>query len=268
MLLEDEILEFYNNGAEKNRISGMSLERIRTQELILRHIPEAPCEILDIGGGAGIYSFWLHDLENDVHFIDPVPLHVEQAKNTAIETNRNLKSIKLGDARALEFEDNMFDVVLLLGPLYHLTDKQERIQSLLEAKRVLKRDGIVFCAGISRFTSLIEGFYDDSVADKDFVQIVEQDIACGHHCNVTNNKNYFTTSYFHHIDELSKEVSEAGFDLIGIYSVESFGRYIPDVETKMMNQEYKDLLLKFIRMLESEPSVLSMGCHIMIVGKK
>lgn len=162
MVLKEEILELYNTGAEKNRISGMFLERIRTQELILRHVSESPCTILDVGGGAGIYSFWLHDLGNDVHFIDPVPLHVEQAKSTAIETNRNLKSIKLGDARTLEFEDNIFDAVLLLGPLYHLTDKQERIQSLLEAKRVLKRDGIVFCAGISRFTSLIEGSYDDS----------------------------------------------------------------------------------------------------------
>src|SRR5690606_40318554 len=116
MELNSEVLKYYNKGKEKGRLHDSSLEKIRTKDLILRHITKKQSTILDIGGGAGAYSFWLHDKGHKVHLIDATPLHIEQAKTTADETNKKLAAMAVGDARSLTYNDYTFDVVLMLGP--------------------------------------------------------------------------------------------------------------------------------------------------------
>ena len=75
---------FYDRGDERDRLSTWSwLEFARTKELLLRHLPPAPARVLDVGGGPGAYAVWLAELGYDVHLVDPVPLHVEQAAAVA-----------------------------------------------------------------------------------------------------------------------------------------------------------------------------------------
>ncbi|PJF20636.1 MAG: hypothetical protein CUN56_15175, partial [Phototrophicales bacterium] len=81
--MSDEQIEiYYNRGKEQNRLFNASgkLERIRTQELLLRYLPDPPAEIADIGGGTGIYSRWLAEKGYPVHLRDIVPLHIEVEK--------------------------------------------------------------------------------------------------------------------------------------------------------------------------------------------
>ena len=75
------ILSYYAAGLERDRLfEGRSqLERVRTQELLARHLPPPPAVILDVGGGPGVYARWLASQGYEVHLVDPVPLHVEQA---------------------------------------------------------------------------------------------------------------------------------------------------------------------------------------------
>ncbi|HET7747752.1 MAG TPA: hypothetical protein VFK81_00105, partial [Terriglobales bacterium] len=56
-----EVLAHYEATPEEGRLkTGWGvLELARTQELILRHLPPPPCRILDVGGGTGVYSYWL-----------------------------------------------------------------------------------------------------------------------------------------------------------------------------------------------------------------
>jgi hypothetical protein len=42
-------------------------------------------------------------------------------------------------------------------PMYHLTTRSDRIKSLREASRVVRPDGVVAVAAISRFASLCDG---------------------------------------------------------------------------------------------------------------
>ena len=97
-----------------------------------------------------------------------------------------MASITLGDARNLDFEDRIADVVLMFGPLYHLVEKKERLEALSEAYRVLKPGGIVFVAGISRFTSALDGSRGMFIRDPAFMKIVEQDLKNGQHRNPKN----------------------------------------------------------------------------------
>src|SRR3954463_10956653 len=92
------------------------LEFARTVELLGRVLPAPPARVLDVGGGTGIHARWLAEAGYDVTLLDLMPEHVAQAAR--IEGVRAV----VGDARALEAEDQAFDVVLLLGPLYHLVE--------------------------------------------------------------------------------------------------------------------------------------------------
>ncbi len=96
-----------------------------------------------MGGAAGIYAFPLAETGYKVHLIDPIAVHIEQAKEHAIKTGMSLASYTVGDARNLEQPDNSADVVLFFGLLYHLIDEKDRLKALREAYRFLKPGGML-----------------------------------------------------------------------------------------------------------------------------
>ena len=245
MDIDKEIIAYYNTGIESDRLETdiFQLEKERTQEIISRYLDESPRSILDVGGGAGHYSFWLTRLGNEVHLLDPVSVNIDAAKSKAEKSNILLNSIQVGEARQLPWEDGKFDIVLLMGPLYHLGKKEERIDALKESYRVLKKGGLLFAAGISRYASLFDGFFRNMIKDPDFFQIVEQDITTGQHRNFTDKLAYFTTAYFHQPEELTAEIEESGFTCDKLLAIESFGWLIPEFIKKWAEKDYRPLLL-------------------------
>ena len=132
------IADYYGRGEEPERLTRGpegQLELIRTQALLERLLPAPPAAIADVGGGAGIHAAPLAARGYEVHLVDPVAGHVEQAAGLG------LASALVGDARELPFEDERFDAVLLLGPLYHLHERADRVAALAEARRVVKPGG-------------------------------------------------------------------------------------------------------------------------------
>jgi ubiquinone/menaquinone biosynthesis C-methylase UbiE len=244
------------------------LELARTQEIVSRLLKPAPAAVLDVGGGSGIYSAWLASLGYEVHLIDPVPKHVEQARGRSSRQERAIASISLGDARRLEAGDGSFDAVLLLGPLYHLTERQERIQSLHEAFRVLRAGGLVFAAGISRFASLFDSLRYGFFADPLFAPILERDLTDGQHRNPTGNPQYFTTTFFHRPGELAREIIAAGFHLESVVAIEGPGWMARDFDDLWTDLALRARLLESIRKVEREPSILGASPHIMAAGRK
>ncbi len=179
--LPDDIREHYEIVDEARRLdrAESQIEKVRTQELLDRYLPPPPAVILDVGGGAGVYAFWLAEKGYQVHLIDGVPLHIDQAREAANQAlDHPLASIELGDARQLAFEDNSCDGELLFGPLYHLTRHSERIQALREAYRVLRPGGVVMAVGITRFASTIAAMLEGLVNDETFAPIYEQEQNC------------------------------------------------------------------------------------------
>jgi ubiquinone/menaquinone biosynthesis C-methylase UbiE len=74
--------------------------------LLERYLPPAPAIVADIGGGPGRYAIWLAERGYHVHLVDPVPLHVEQARGAAhARAGVSLATAELGDARALPLPD-------------------------------------------------------------------------------------------------------------------------------------------------------------------
>jgi ubiquinone/menaquinone biosynthesis C-methylase UbiE len=269
--LSREIREHYDLAQEQSRLSahGGQLEFYRTQEIISRHLRKKRVVILDIGGGPGRYACWLAKLGHFVHLVDPVPLHVEQARAASqSQPRRALASATVGDARKLNFADNSAGVVLLLGPLYHLVKRSDRVKSLSEAYRVVKPGGLLFAAVISRFASVHDGLLQDFVRDRKFFRIVQRDLKNGQHRNPTNNPRYFTTAFFHHPDELTSEVQEAGFAPPQLYGIEGPGWLLPDFEKYWNDRKLRSRLLAILKSLETEPTLVGQSAHILAVARK
>ena len=174
-----EMLEHYASGYESQRLlqGSSQIELARTQELITRYAPPPPAIVFDIGGGPGVYAFWLAKLGYEVHLIDATPLHVEQARQASLlQLDAPLAEIEVGDARDVKRADMSVDFVLLLGPLYHLTERNDRLTALREAHRILKPGGILLAAAISRFASLFDGLRQGLFEDPTFAPIVERDL--------------------------------------------------------------------------------------------
>jgi ubiquinone/menaquinone biosynthesis C-methylase UbiE len=268
--LDASFRSHYNAGVERDRLLGgtSNLEFERTKRIISRHLPRKPATIFDLGGGPGRYSFWLAEMGYSVHLVDVLPLHVRQAHDLERRSKNLLASIRLGDARSLDFEDESADIVLLFGPFYHLVRKNERLKALSEARRVLKPRGLLFATAISRFTSALDGSLRGFIRDPGFMRIIQQDLTSGQHRNPTNKPEYFTTAFFHHPEELKNEVEQARFKSVKVYAITGFGWLLPKFKQMWKDPVLRARLMTLLDWTELEPSLLGQSDHLLAVGRK
>ncbi len=261
VVLRPEILDYYGRGGERDRLAAGPgrLEYLRTWDVLTRVLPGAPAAVLDVGGATGVYAGPLAAAGYRVDVIDPVAEHVAQA------AARPGVAAVLGDARALPVSSDSVDAVLLLGPLYHLQERDDRVTVWREAGRVLRPGGVVVAATISRFASLFDGFVKAYFRDPRFRPLVERALADGAHQNVDSDRNWFTTAYFHHPDEIVAEVTDAGLIVDRRIAVESPLWIAGDQVDEIMADT--DLLLEMLRRIEEEPSLLGASSHTLTVAR-
>jgi SAM-dependent methyltransferase len=267
--LDPEIAAHYASVSERERLGPWSLERVRTWELLGRHLPPPPAVVLDIGGAAGIYALPLAADGHRVHLVDPLARHVRQALRASAEQPATpLASASVGDARQLDRPDASADAVLLLGPLYHLTDRADRIRALAEVRRVLRPGGVLAAAAISRFASMLDGLLRGSLEEPAFEAIVEQDLRDGQHRNPGGRPEWFTTAYFHLPEELGQEVGEAGLRLQAVLAVEGPAWLLPDIQRRLADPARREHVLAAIRRVETEPSLLGASSHLLAIAHR
>jgi len=243
------------------------LEFLRTQEILRGHLPPPPARVLDVGGASGIHSAWLARDGHRVHLVDPIELHVEQARAAAAAQPEAPFTAAAGDARALDAPDASADAVLLLGPLYHLVERGERLAALREAGRVVRPGGPVFAAAISRFASLFDALRRGFIVDPVFRPVLERTLRDGQHRNPTGAPLWFTTAYFHRPEELRQEVLEAGLELVELVAVEGPGWAVGDLERRLEDPGWREAILGACRAVAAEPSLLGSG-HLIAVARR
>lgn len=260
---DDDILLHYEDRYDEDaRLSSTGLgqlELIRTQRLLERYLPDPPARVLDVGGGPGVYAYWLDAAGYRVDLIDIVPRHIRQAEERGLQAT-------LADARDLPIPDRTHDTVLLLGPLYHLQERTDRIRALQEAIRVARPGAPVFAAAISRYAPAIDGLDSEYFDDPVFASLLDNVTATGLHHNPTDNPNYFTTSYFHLPTDLESELAESGLTDVEVLAIEGIGWVAADLDDRLDDAAKSEKLMELLGRLESEPSILGASPHLLGVG--
>jgi 2-polyprenyl-3-methyl-5-hydroxy-6-metoxy-1,4-benzoquinol methylase len=271
MAIPTEIIEPYSKTAEKDRLfvgAGL-VERARTGEMLCRHLPPPPARVLDVGGAAGVHALPLARAGYEVHLVDPVPRHVEEAKEaSARQPEHPLASVRQGEAGDLQEGEATADAVLLLGPLYHLTERADRLASLTEARRVLRPGGVVLAAAISRFASMLDGLFTRDIEDPVFAEIVRGDLSDGRHQNPSGRPDWFTTAYFHRPEELRLELEAAGFGVLTLVGLEGPVWLMPGLAERWADARSREQILGLVRAVETEASFLGVSAHLLAVGRR
>lgn len=261
------VVAHYEAGREQDRLVGgrAELELVRTREILRRHLPPPPRRILDVGGATGVHAAWLLRDGYRVHLVDITPGHVEQARTALGGLGL---TTEVGDARHLAASDATFDAVLVLGPLYHLVERADRVAALAEARRVVKPAGLVAVAAISRFASLIDGLVREFLFEPDFRRIVRGDLADGRHANPDNRPHWFTTAFFHHPEQLREEIGAARLAVVEILGVEGIAGWLPHLDARWRRDADRETILEATRTIEAEPTLLGLSAHLLAIARR
>ncbi|MFF5034838.1 class I SAM-dependent methyltransferase [Nocardia salmonicida] len=256
--MTSDLAQHYSGASEHDRLSRSPhgrLEFLRTQELI-RRVLTAPMRVLDVGGGTGVHAEWLANDGHVVHLVDPVPEHVERASTLPGVT------AEIGDARRLPAPDNSFDTVLLLGPLYHLTESDDRTTALDEAIRVLRPGGILIAAAISRYLSALEAGTNGTLDDT-LTTAVGEVIATGDY----DGHAGFVRTHWHTADELRTEIEAAGLIDVVAYGVEGPAWPTLDHAGQHSFRSLVTAALHCARLLEQDPLLINASAHLLAIAR-
>jgi SAM-dependent methyltransferase len=256
---------YYERGMERERLSDGrgELEFTRTTEIVRRALPAAPAVVADIGGGPGRYALWLASLGYQVEHRDLMPLHVEQLAADAA----GMPGIRtaVGDVRDLDLPDASVDAVLLLGPLYHLLDRAERVDALRECARIVRPGGAVFAAAISRWAARIDGMLRERIYVKYPVVtgLIDEVDRTGMLPPLGDGA---FTAFCHRPGELRSELEDAGLEVADLVSVEGPAFILGDLDARLADPADRSVALEVARAIERVPELLGIGPHLIATG--
>lgn len=261
---EDALQAYYARGEERDRLAtGVGrLEFLRTTEVIRRTLSTARMVVADIGGGPGRYTDWLCDLGHEVIHRDLIADHVDQVRARHPELDS-----QIGDARRLDLGDESVDVVLLLGPIYHLRDRADRIGALREARRIVRSGGIVHVAVISRWAARLDGILVQRFHER-YPQLLDI-VAEGEHTGwmaPTHDGGFSCAT--HTPTELRSELHEAGLSIDALVTVEGVAFALGDLSTRLDDPTDRALVLDTLRSVEAVPELLGVGPHMLATGRR
>jgi SAM-dependent methyltransferase len=259
--IDPALHEHYARGEERDRLTearGM-LEFERTTEIVLRQLPAPPSVVADIGGGPGRYAPWLAERGHRVEHRDLMPLHVDQLRAVA---DPSQITTAVGDARDLDLDNSVADAVLLLGPIYHLRRRDQRLRALREAWRIVRPGGPVFVAAISRWAPRLDGelrlqLYKSLPTTREQVPLVER---TGWMPPLFPGS---FSAYCHRPQQLRAELSGAGFRVLDLVAVEGMGLVLHDLGQRLADPLDRAVVLDAARATERVPELLGIGPHLL-----
>ena len=265
-----EVLDYYDSYPEEMRLQQgpYRLEFERTRDILARVLPPPPAEIVDVGGAAGAYAFPLAAAGYAVNLVDSSARLAREAQRRNAAAEHRLASVAVGDARALPQLDACADGVMVMGPLYHLPEEEDRVAALREAVRVVKPGGTVVVAAISRYASALDGLIHRLTLDPAFKRIRDRDLIDGQHRNDQATTEYFTTAFLHRPEDLAAEMHRAGLVAVGVRGVEGPGWMLQDFDDRWEDEALRSEMLDVGRKLECEPSIVGASAHLLGVGRR
>ena len=258
----NEILnKFYNEICnEDTRLDQKhrKLEFLTTDRYVQKYL-KPNCRILEVGAGTGRYSLYYASQGYKVNSIEYVQHNLDVLKSK-ITDNMNIVA-EQGDAIDLSrFEDNIFDIVLVLGPLYHLYTEEEINKCINEAKRVCKNNGIMMFAYLPNDSiviswALLKGHlkfgYDNKRFDQNF--------------KIISEPSEIMRAFY--IDELEKIMNSNNIEKINNISTSGVAPHFRNIIDNLSEEEFEIWKNYHFSSCERK-EVQGYSTHMLYIGKK
>ncbi|HBD95758.1 MAG: hypothetical protein A2015_04195 [Spirochaetes bacterium GWF1_31_7] len=262
--------KYYNENAEQEwrRFDEHPVEFEITKRILGKYMPESPAKVIDIGGGPGRYALWLSSKGYDVTLFDLAEANIDYAKKEANKQNIILNDYIVGNAIELDFyvTDKKYDVVLLMGPLYHLTSESDRKRAVEQALSVLKENGIIIASFISGYAPIIDVLKNYPDGLKGNVSTYIDYLENGIHI-VSENNPVFTNTYFIPPSNIDLFMKQFNIEKIGMFTAESIlGPYENQIR-KCDKDAFEACIELAMNFIEDE-NCRGCGEHLIYIGRK
>lgn len=262
-------VEGYYDGSPQDEWDRMDrhLMEFRTTLRAMREFIPPRSAVLDVGGGPGRYSIELAKDGHRVTLLDLSSRNVEMAREKARDMGVHIVEFVHGNALDLSrFADAEFDVVLLMGPLYHLVGASDRDRAVLEALRVLKPGGLLFASFITRYAVYMDLLKRDPALMARYEKTYERLMSTGVHIPTEQNPG-FTDAYFIHPMEIEPLMSGHGLTPLRLAVAEGL---IASVESAVnaLPSGLFDSWVEVCYRLGTDPITWGTGEHMLYVGRK
>jgi len=267
----NKIINYYNQFDEWGRLDREPIEYQVNWHYIKKYIPNTG-NILDNGAGPGKYAMELAKNGYTVTLTDFTPKLVEVAKSKAAELDleKQFNGFYVADARELtSLKDEQFDASIMLGPLYHLQEENDRIKAVKELHRVTKKDGIVFVAFMPRIKQIFSSLmYPENWKPNNNMDLIHQFSKTG--CFNHADEGRFTGAYYFDIDEIKPFMESNGFE-----NLELIGSNVASILTNENWDYWRDKgehevekIVELIIERAADPYILGMSSHLLYIGRK
>ena len=254
--------EYYNSYNEDERLTIRhgQIEYLTTMRYIHKYLPEGS-RLLEVGAGTGRYSIALSREGYQVSAVELVPHNIEVFRSKL--TEKDTVTVEEGNALDLSrFADETFDGVLVLGPMYHLYTEEDELKALAEAKRVLKKDGVLMTAYCMNDPSIIHPCFEGDG------QLMLDEIEKG---NVSEDFHFrtaleeiFTLYRLEEIDALNQQ---AGLKRLEIVGTDLFTKYMQD-RIDDWREEVFQVYLKYHFAVCMRQDLIGVSHHTLDIVKK
>ncbi|MBP5342311.1 methyltransferase domain-containing protein [bacterium] len=225
------IYDYYNQYDEDSRLKRRTgqVEYLTTSKYIHEYLKPGD-KIIEIGAGTGAYSISLAEEGYDVTSIELVKHNLDILKSK-ITNDMNIKTYQ-GNALDLSmFPSESFDITLVLGPMYHLFTKEDKVKCLLEAKRITKKEGYIFVAYCMNEATIITYVFESN----GLTEVIDKNLLTRDwHCK-SDPKEIFELVRIEDINEYNKE---SDLKRIKIVATDGASRYIRDHLNKMSDEVF------------------------------
>lgn len=264
--MKNYVVDNYENYKEEDRLTTNNARKIEfiTTVRIMNELFMEGSKILDCAAGTGIYAFYLADRGHQVTATDITPRHIDIINKEKKNRDYEMATAVLDAIDMSQFADESFDVVLNMGPFYHLINEEQRKRCLSESLRVLKKGGLLLTAYIPRYfifqyVSMNNSDYLDTVLAEQLINtgILRHD----------DEKCFWTDTYYSSKQEMEELYIKNGLEIVDHFAQDGAAPSYSNVVDEWDEQQFK-IWCDYHYSVCREESILGSSNHVMIVGRK